>query len=61
MPTSRLVTSVEYNLPNGKPRIMKIVKHDVMQAPGGMRMSAALDHTVCESVPPGDTRFDGLL
>ena len=39
---------VEYKLPNGKPRTMKIVKHDVMQAPGGMRMDSDLDHTVCE-------------
>jgi hypothetical protein len=39
---------VEYKVPNGKPRTMRIVKHDVMQAPGGMRMGADLDHTVCE-------------
>lgn len=39
---------VEYDLPNGKPRTMKIVKHDVMQAPAGMRMGSDLDHTVCE-------------
>jgi uncharacterized protein (TIGR02391 family) len=39
---------VEYKLPNGKPRTMRIVKHDVMQAPGGMRMGADLGHTVCE-------------
>jgi uncharacterized protein (TIGR02391 family) len=39
---------VEYKLPNGKSRTMKIVKHDVMQAPGGMRMGSDLDHTVCE-------------
>ncbi len=39
---------VEYRLPNGKPRTMKILRHDVMQAPGGMRMTSNLDHTVCE-------------
>jgi uncharacterized protein (TIGR02391 family) len=38
---------VEYKMPNGKPRTMRIVKHDVMQAPGGMRMSSGLDHTKC--------------
>lgn len=38
---------VEYALPNGKPRILKITEHNVMQAPGGMNMGPSLDHTKC--------------
>jgi hypothetical protein len=39
---------VEYKLPNGKPRTMKIIKHDVFQAPGGLGMGAGLNHTKCQ-------------
>jgi hypothetical protein len=38
---------VEYKLPNGKRRTMKVSEHHVLQAPGGMGMSSALDHTKC--------------
>lgn len=38
---------VSYTLPNGKPRIMRITKHDVLQAPRGMG-GGGLDHTVCQ-------------
>lgn len=38
---------VEYELPNGKPRTMKIIEHNVLQAPAGMQMAADLDHTEC--------------
>lgn len=38
---------VEYNLPNGRPRTMKIIEHNVLQAPGGMHMTAGLDHAKC--------------
>lgn len=38
---------VEYNLPNGKPRTMRIIERNVLQAPGGMNMGSDLDHTKC--------------